>query len=265
MTLCWKHLLFSTLVWSGRQSGIPEHLFMIIVWSSHMENTWNPNPFGIIFDISLKSLPPLGSGLVAKVGSKRVEALLLIDRLTWKTLETQLFWGQYDQIKILIFPILYEACSSRRKVSWCPVWYPIGVNSVKLKWETGLLFRVWLGLIWRKEVNGRLLSGGPWNNQTFNRPHIWSELGCRLGSPHISMLLPAQLVPDNFLRIFPSPHHMPVFRTCLNFKSYFHQAVEKECKSAFQEAMIGRTSFELLHPLSGKTLIAALWPAGDGD
>ena len=28
------------------------------------------------------------SGLVAKVGSKRVEALLLIDRLTWKTLET---------------------------------------------------------------------------------------------------------------------------------------------------------------------------------
>ena len=265
MTFCWKRLLFSTLVWSGRQSGIPEHLFMIIVWSSHMENTWNPNPFGIIFDISLKSLPPLGSGLVAKVGSKRVEALLLIDRLTWKTLETQLFWVQYDQIKILIFPILYEACFSRRKVSWYPVWYPIGVNSVKLKWETGLLFRVWLGLIWRKEVNGRLLSGGPWNNQTFNRPHIWSELGCRLGSPHISMLLPAQLVPDNFLRIFPSPHHMPVFRTCLNFKSYFHQAVEKECKSAFQEAMIGWTSFELLHPLSGETLIAALWPAGDGD
>ena len=186
------------------------------------------------------------------VGSKREKSLLLIDRLTWKTLETQLFWGQYDQIKILIFPILYEACSSRRKVSWCPVWYPIGVNSVKLKWETGLLFRVWLGLIWRKEVNGRLLSGGPWNNQTFNRPHIWSELGCRLGSPHISMLLPAQLVPDNFLRIFPSPHHMPVFRTCLNFKLYFHHAEEKGCKSAFQEAMIGRTSFELLHPLSGK-------------
>ena len=69
----------------------------------------------LTYNVWLESPPLLVSGLVAKVGSKRVEALLLIDRLTWKTLETQLFWGQYDQIKILIFPILYEACSSRRK------------------------------------------------------------------------------------------------------------------------------------------------------
>ena len=39
-------------------------------------------------NIWLESPPLLVSGLVAKVGSKRVEALLLIDRLTWKTLET---------------------------------------------------------------------------------------------------------------------------------------------------------------------------------
>ena len=71
----------------------------------------------LTYNVWLESPPLLRSGLVAKVGTKRVEALLLIDRLTWKTLETELFWGQYEQIKILIFPFLYEACSSRRKVS----------------------------------------------------------------------------------------------------------------------------------------------------
>ena len=213
-----------------------------------MENTWNLTLMGTIF--YNHQSPKLKTCLLETIVSPWEFMSALLPQNSNE--KHDLMFTQADQIRIIIFPILYEACSSRRKVSWCPVWYPIGVNSVKLKWETGLLFGVWLGLIWRKEVNGRLLSGGPWNNQTFNRPHIWSELGCRLGSPHISMLLPAQLVPDNFLRMLPSPHYMPVFRTCLNFKLYFHHAVEKECKSAFQEAMIGRTSFELLHPLSGK-------------
>ena len=68
MTLCWKHLLFSTLVWSGRQSGIQKSWGSSFDWSSHMENTWNSTRLGTIF-YNHQSSKPVCWRLLSLLGS----------------------------------------------------------------------------------------------------------------------------------------------------------------------------------------------------